>query len=170
MLYWFCICFLSLKLEISFDSFTFFQYFEIPWPFRQIRRIVNKKFNRTPGRASNQNWAAGASASRVKSHAFAAAWAAQRFDISLRTAQHSDSATSVWNEQFRLNVFKNAKKSNYLTFSYIWQRLAGNLKILPRSSRYKSGLVMVKCFRCNFFWVILNCKTNQICETTWMKL
>ena len=43
--------FLSLNLENSFKFRTFFQYFEIPWPFRQIRRIVNK--NLCGGRAPN---------------------------------------------------------------------------------------------------------------------
>ena len=31
-------------------------------------------------------------------------------------------------------LFKKAKKSHYLTLTTIWQRLAGNLTILPRSS------------------------------------
>ena len=30
---------------------------------------------------------------------------------------------------------QNAKVSNYLILTTIWQRLAGNLTILPRSSR-----------------------------------
>ena len=73
-------------------------------------------------------------------------------------------------QQNRRKLLKNAQKLDFLELCPVWQRLAGNLPFLPRGPDKKSGLAMVKCFRCNSFWVISNCKSNQICEKTWMKL
>ena len=44
--------FLTLKLENSFNFHSFFKIFELPWPFRQIGRIVNKanKISRPAGK------------------------------------------------------------------------------------------------------------------------
>ena len=74
------------------------------------------------------------------------------------------------NQRNRPIFFKSAQKSDFLEPCPVWAHLPGNVNFLTRSTRYKSGLVMVKCLRWNFFWVISNCKSNEICETTRMKL
>ena len=73
-------------------------------------------------------------------------------------------------QQSRRIFFKSAQTSDFLEPCPVWAHLPGNVNFLTQSTRYKSGLVMVKCFWWNFFWVISNCKTNDICETIWMKL
>ena len=70
-------------------------------------------------------------------------------------------ALILWNRQ---SFFKNAQKSDFLELCPIWAHLPGNVNFLTRSTRYKSGLVMVKFFRWNFFWELWNSKNNEFCE------
>ena len=62
-----------------------------------------------------------------------------QFSASVRTRFCWQFGQFVFNqmaqEQIRLNCFKNAQKSDFLELCPVWQRLAGNLPFLPRSSR-----------------------------------
>ena len=119
--------FLSLKLENSFNSTLFFTFFELSWPFRQIGRIVNKYKAEITGWASLAGESLRQASSREQiGRAYSALFC---WHFSMKNVKE---ALKGGNNQ---EIVKNAQKSHYLTMTTIWQRLPGNVKFLPRSSR-----------------------------------
>ena len=127
--------FLQWELEKSFKFHTFFNISNLHWPFRQIGRIVNKKSNWEPAGGRRRecerllvNKEAAHDSNRGQS-------GGRRLSIVNIEILRLRIVTISFKIESPQKITWNAKESHYLTFSYIWQSLAGNLKILPRSSR-----------------------------------
>ena len=131
--------YLELSLAWKRPQFShFFDFSKFHWPFCQFGRIVNKE----------QNWDSRACFSELER--------AEKLYFRPRQARNRPARAEYWNnrfvselsfefvdnlpkrtsqEQIGLKFSKIAKKSYFLELTPVWQRLAGNLTILPRSSR-----------------------------------
>ena len=109
----------------------------LSWPFRQIGRIVNKH---VLGVHFAGRWDCGPEAIRRPPSSLpfghsASAQQCKHCDTATAATQSAKIVTNACEIDYHQKIMRNAKNTNYLTLTTIWQRLAGNLTILPRSSR-----------------------------------
>ena len=115
----------------------FLDFPTISWPFRQIGRIVNKH---VLGVHFAGRWDCGPEAIRRPPSSLpfghsASAQQCKHCDTATAATQSAKIVTNACEIDYHQKIMRNAKNTNYLTLTTIWQRLAGNLTILPRSSR-----------------------------------
>ena len=135
--------FVSVFITKTWNCFRFPYFFNVlnfTWPFRKIRWVETAE-------TSTWNWVCAGGRRDLTLVALPWRNRSRKLQYSAIFCFDLHVITRFENKWIIQNFSKSAKKSYFLEHSPVWAHLPGNVNFSPWSSRSKSGLTMVKCFR-----------------------